>query len=69
MKKSSILINIIKWYMFYQSIFMYISCTIYFINDNDKWFSRLCVYIFCLAIFGILEKLHPIEDKKERRKT
>ena len=50
-----------KLFMFFNIGFFGMSAILYKLEGSDKWFSRLCVCIFC---FGIVTIVETIENRK-----
>jgi hypothetical protein len=49
------LVQLILWFT---SIIALISCIIYTVEGDDKWFSRLSLAIICIGLIVVIESKH-----------
>jgi len=55
----------IRTFFLIQSIFSALSFVMHVIEGSDQWFSRMCLCIGCVAVYGILKELRNIRENKK----
>ena len=53
--------QIIKYAFAGAAIMLFLSATYYSYLDDEKWFSRYALFMFCFAVYGIIK---TIEENK-----
>lgn len=57
--------NSIRTFFLIQSVFFAISFVVHVIEGTDQWFSRMCLSIACIGVYGVLRELRNIRENRK----